>query len=352
MLAHYTFGRKKKNPMIEASGACDYLTTSTPQPSIEYRAGKPPAARCANIEQASERSEQGLSYVSYLTATKDHARLTRYIDHDTGEVHEPYVTFWQGGSLLKVSRNIPGAPRQPGKRGKVDPTFSRSARRRMMRQLAMMERPTVFDAPLFVTLTYPGKEELWKGFDPTDWKRHLDTWGKRVLRAWPGAAAIWRLEPQKRGAPHFHLIIWGVWQGGIPRSIPAKRRWKALLGWISESWWEVVGSGDDDHLKAGTNCEVVENVKKMFYYASKYLAKTGDDTWLEEYGSVGRLWGVLGRDSLPLAEEMTVTVTPGEAVEIIRWARRFAGLKGRNYTTLNIYCDASFWHSKLSGVLT
>lgn len=336
--------------MLEASGVSGYPITETPPTSIKYLPGHVYPAKYDDGKRASERSEQGLSYVSYLTATKDHARLKRYVDQETGEVREPYATFWMGGSLLKVSRNVPGHPRQPGRRGWVDPTFSAGARRRMMRQLAMVKRPEVFDVPLFVTLTYPGKEELWRPFNPVDWKRHLDTWGKRLERKFEKSSAIWRLEPQKRGAPHYHLIIWGVWKGGKPNSKTAKRRWKRLLEWISRSWWEVVGSGDRDHLKAGTNCQVVENVKKMFHYASKYLAKRGDDAWVETFGSVGRLWGVLGRNRLPLAEKRTVLITPGEAVEIIRWARRFAGLKSRNYTTLSIYCDALHWYAKLTGM--
>lgn len=298
-----------------------------------------------------EVEPQGLSFVSYLTAKDDDERKNWQIDPETGEVTTPEVTFWEGGSLVKATRNKPNYwKRKPGKRGKVDPNFSKGARRRLMRLFGMLKRPKPIDAPLFVTLTAPGKAEHWQETTPEDWKRCLDTWWKRVKRAWPDAAAVWRLEPQKRGAPHFHLVIWGVWQGGIPRAQGQKRAWRALTGWVSQAWWEVWGSGDPDHLKAGTSCEVLNNWRRMMYYVSKYMAKAGVP-WPEQFKTVGRLWGKLGQKCLPYAKEISEQVTDAQAIKIIRLMRKFAGLDGRSLDALTIFCDASFWHSKLSGVL-
>lgn len=294
---------------------------------------------------------KGLSVVSYLTAEEPLDRTGWVVNPETGEVTKPRVTFWEGGSLVKATRNRPLSwDRKPGKRGQVDPTFSKGARRRMLRTFATIERPARHNSPLFVTLTAPGKAEYWENTRPVDWKRCLDTWWKRLKRAWPEAAAIWRLEPQKRGAPHFHLVVWGVWEGGIPRSKPQKRAWGALVEWVSRSWWEVWGSGDIDHLKAGTSVEVVNTWRKLVFYVGKYMAKVGVP-WPRHKGSVGRLWGVVGRDSIPWAGQVTKELSDAAAVKIIRLGRKFAGLKGRRFDALGFFCDASFWHSKLSGVL-
>jgi hypothetical protein len=69
------------------------------------------------------------------------------------------------------------------------------------------------------------------------------TWtlfGKWLRRYSKGrCGAIWKLELQDRGAPHFHLLIFGL------RYLPA-----ALL---ARRWYEIVGSGDVNHLSAGTS---------------------------------------------------------------------------------------------------
>jgi hypothetical protein len=51
-----------------------------------------------------------------------------------------------------------------------------------------------------------------------------------LRREFSGCSAIWKLEPQKRGAPHFHLLVWGI----------------AFLHYqrLARRWFEIVGSND------------------------------------------------------------------------------------------------------------
>jgi len=137
---------------------------------------------------------------------------------------------------------------------------------------------------LFATLTYPRE---WPG-SWSLWKRHLDTWTKRVRRKLPRAAVVWKLEPQVRGAPHFHLIIVGV-------HFLAKE-------WLSRSWYEVVGSNDPKHLDAGTNIQAVLSHRGVLAYAAKYTAKHQElpASWQD---GVGRWWGVYGRANLGIVWE-------------------------------------------------
>lgn len=189
-----------------------------------------------------------------------------------------------GGSWVKLSFPLQRAPaaRVPdkahgGKRGKVR-GFSRGSRRRLLDLLNKVERGAVQRA-LFVTLTYPGSwPSAWQR-----WKRDIDALGKRLLRQYPGCAFVWRLEYQKRGAPHFHLILFGV--PFVPHS------------WLAAAWYEIVGSGDERHLQAGTEIRRVRRFRSVIGYASKYLAKVegGDDARTD-----GRVWGVVGRSNLPV----------------------------------------------------
>jgi hypothetical protein len=132
---------------------------------------------------------------------------------------------------------------------------------------------------LFATLTYPGE---WAG-DWKRWKRDLHVFSMRVGDKFPGAGVVWKLEPQARGAPHYHLIVVGV-------PFMAKT-------WLSRAWYEVVGSCDPKHLAAGTNIQSVHSHRGVVSYAAKYTAKRQQlpDSWQD---GVGRWWGVFGRKNL------------------------------------------------------
>jgi hypothetical protein len=142
---------------------------------------------------------------------------------------------------------------------------------------------------LFITLTYPADfPGEW-----TEWKRHLDVWLHRVVRKFPRAAGVWKLEPQQRGAPHFHLLVLGV---------------PFIAGtWLSRTWFEVVGSGDVRHLRAGTNVQLARSHKGVLAYAAKYTSKSDalPPGWR---GGVGRFWGVFHRAALGIRyEEQPIT---------------------------------------------
>jgi len=111
-----------------------------------------------------------------------------------------------GGEFAFLSSAGTGAPPPAGAglRGRIN-SFSHKSRRRLMETVASVDRRAVA-VPLFVTLTYPSSFPT----DYTVYKKHLDTFLKRLRRAFPNVWAIWRLEFQKRGAPHFHILIFGA----------------------------------------------------------------------------------------------------------------------------------------------
>jgi hypothetical protein len=194
----------------------------------------------------------------------------------------PTLTVAVSGTFARLKGERPGHS-GGGPRGRVF-GFSRDARKRMLDLLNQVDASRLADG-LFLTLTYPDVFPE----DAHVWKRHLDTFCKRLRRRYPRAGVVWRLEWKTRlsgvnagaVAPHFHLLVVGV-----------KRM---CLKWLSESWYETVGSGDIRHLGAGTQGARVRDRRALMSYASKYMAKVAEETF---GGWTGRCWGVVGRSWL------------------------------------------------------
>lgn len=208
--------------------------------------------------------------------------------------------LWKGG--LMRERLCRGC----GKRERIT-GFSRASRRRMIERFNALDRSKVLFPPLFVTLTLPGgPPEHWVPY-AKDMERHLEAFLKRFYRfhKWgfgPNVFVMWRKEPQKRGAPHLHLLIFNV--PYVPADVVG--RW----------WWEVVGSGDEEHLKAGVRVEGCHTWTRAAYYLSKYLCKDDSAVVHESYRaaytpeelalvlqlweSPGRFWGIRRREHMPV----------------------------------------------------
>jgi len=160
---------------------------------------------------------------------------------------------------------------------------------------------------LFICLTYPAD---WPK-DGRTVKRHLDTFGKRCRRI--SAFFAWALEYQSRGAPHFHLLARfpDGWDVGKVR------------GWVALNWFEVVGSGDEKHLHAGTSAECVNNAECAGWYISHYLGKEYQKTVPEGVTLPGRMWGMVGIKT-PKPEALHFPEDSRAGIELVRNIRRWA----------------------------
>jgi hypothetical protein len=121
---------------------------------------------------------------------------------------------------------------------------------------------------------------------PTDGrvvKRHLKVFRKRLERRWGKQAVVWKLEFQRRGAPHFHLLL----------SVSSETVMKDFQQWFSSAWYEVVGSGDLRHLLAGTQAAIADtDCGKYFAYGVKSSgSKEYQNQVPDGFQSVGRFWG-------------------------------------------------------------
>jgi hypothetical protein len=137
-----------------------------------------------------------------------------------------------------------------------------------------------------LTLTYPGFFES----DGAKVKKHLERF-MRSLKCWFGSvwpervnsaerfSAFWFLEFQERGAPHFHIFV-----NFLPH-----------FKWVAKTWYQIVNSEDERHLRAGTRTEKLNKGRGgTISYASKYAAKAAQKVAPEGYENLGRFWGVYG----------------------------------------------------------
>ena len=232
-----------------------------------------------------------------------------------------YVSSSVGGSLSNLSfedtlvgnRASSHRRRGGGVRDKVR-GFSKASRRNLLRRPASIDRGA-FRAfgghVLFVTLTYP---HVWPE-DPGDCKGHLKAFRKRLQRRYGPFAAFWRLGVQRRGAWHFHLLLFVG-----PSFGPLKR----LRRFVSSSWYEVTGRVSEGHLRAGTRIEAVRRWKQATSYGERYVAKSEG---FPEGSRTGRVWGIWNEQLLPVRWE-TVQVALRDAFRIRRIYRKLAKRKG------------------------
>ena len=195
-----------------------------------------------------------------------------------------------------------GASPQPvgGKAGRVVVGMSHRSRRRMLELLHSLRSDGV--SPLWITLTFPAD------FPDTPAARvAFTTFLKRLARKFPAYAAVWRIEKQKRGAPHDHLLMWGVVDDG--------QRLRAVKAWMTGAWHDIAGGGDAWHSTFGCKVTRVSHDVGVRRYIGKYQTKKGGEL-------PGRSWGVVGRHLLPVGRVIAAAVSATVARDLVRLVRR------------------------------
>lgn len=211
-----------------------------------------------------------------------------------------YLDVAIGGEYAAVRSTQGGdpAPRE-WRRGNVT-TFTPRSRSRMLQKMAKTD--TRGDPPgiTFITLTYPDE---WPA-DRLTYKRDLDDWFKRLIRAYPEAWALWRLEYQERGAPHFHILVFG----------PVNLSWE----WAKLAWTGITGDSSIAHYTYGCRVDPLDSWQSAGGYCSKYSAKLNT---VEGPPECGRCWGIRGRKNRHEAV-YRVAVTEDEFYRIRRLFKR------------------------------
>jgi hypothetical protein len=227
----------------------------------------------------------------------DHVGIRRFAVRASGRV----IQLESGWS----SRYSPGEG--GGTRGRIV-GWSAASRRRLFKALLSLNLHR-YPAKLFLTLTYPAEFPA----SGPECKAHLRALGERWARRFGSRPLwVWKMEYQARGAPHFHVLA------VAPDGFDGGDAWLwAVRSWLSDSWSEVVGSGDPWHRKVGTQVQV------PYTDTAKYLTyalKGSQDVTPEGFDSPGRVWGVWG-----LRPEWSGVRLPRPAfVELRRRTRRWA----------------------------
>lgn len=213
--------------------------------------------------------------------------------------------------------------------------WSRKSRARMVRRLAQLDWSPLYDGGrpgVLGTLTYPGD---WLTVAPTGAavKRHWLALCKRYERRW-GAPLVcaWKLEFQRRGAPHLHFLF-------VPPADPLFR------AWLSDTWAAVVAHPDPEqrrrHALAGTGLDYLKggrciDPKRAAVYFAKHGGAAGGkeyqhavpEQWQEAGAGPGRFWGYRGLRPVVAS----VDVTAAEYVLLRRTLRRWSQAQGLTRT--------------------
>jgi DNA-binding Xre family transcriptional regulator len=210
----------------------------------------------------------GFIYSSYQAAQTE--TLTDKPSLNSSHQGVAYVSSSVGGSVSTLSfeetkasnRLSPRKRHGRGTRYRIK-GFSRASRRNLLRHLASINRSAFKDFKgrlISITLTYPHEYPE----DPEVCKNHLKALRKRLQRKCEDFAGFWRLGIQRRGAWHFHLLLF---MGPSIGPVSELRRF------ISSSWHEITGKVSEGHLRAGTSVDVVKKWKEATSYAERYMAK-------------------------------------------------------------------------------
>lgn len=226
-------------------------------------------------------------------------------------------------------------------RNEVDPPgrsiteWSRKSRAAMCRTFAELDYTPLVESgrvPAMITLTYPGDWEV-VAPDGASVKRHMILWRKRFQREYGEPARyIWKLEFQRRGAPHIHLWM-------TPPMRPG-RSGRGFAQWLSEVWAQVVDHPAPEekarHRLAGTAIDVRNGLKacdpkRLAIYFTKHSSPNLDgdkeyqhivpELWRRPGRGPGRFWGVYGLKKATAVVEVTQDAYLTARRIVRRWSR-------------------------------
>jgi hypothetical protein len=184
--------------------------------------------------------------------------------------------------------------------------------------------------PAMITLTYP---KDWETVVPNGqtFKRHVQALLKRFEAAYgERLAGLWKMEFQRRGAPHLHILT------SLKSDLPGFREW------FSYNWADVVNHPNQTerikHEAAGTRIDEWKDLETFkAYLIAVYFSKHSSpstssvknyqnkapELWVEA-GNIGRFWGYWGLSPAVAKAQ----ISEKDAIYIKRILRRWHQAKG------------------------
>jgi hypothetical protein len=159
--------------------------------------------------------------------------------------------------------------------------MSRKSRKNLLRLCNQLQPSENY---YFVTLTY----QLWEDDNFKLWKRQLDRVFQGLRYHFPESSGVWRLEFQKRKAPHYHILF------HIPEN-PSCQKLKTIL---RKYWLSALGQDSKAITRYGVKVDQVGNdYKNCALYSAIYSAKDANDRIDIK---TGRPWGKYNQTKLPV----------------------------------------------------
>ncbi|MHA0289083.1 rolling circle replication-associated protein [Mycobacterium sp. C3-094] len=271
------------------------------------------------------------------TAERAVAHHQRDVDDAKFQVRSNLAAGECHQAVVSSTRRSPTEDDQCGTGGVIT-EWSRKSRSSMCRTFAELDYSPLMESgrvPAMVTLTYPGDWEV-VAPDGASVKRHMVVWRKRFQREYGEPARyIWKLEFQRRGAPHIHLWM-------APPMSPG-RSGLGFAQWLSETWAQIVDHPDAvqkaRHLLAGTAIDVRNGLKacdpkRLAIYFAKHSSPNlqGDkeyqhivpELWREPGKGPGRFWGVHGLKKAIAVVEVGQDAYLAARRIVRRWSRNQA----------------------------
>ena len=190
--------------------------------------------------------------------------------------------------------------------------LSKGSRRRLV--FLINQIPSIEEA-FFVTLTMREASEDFK-----QWKSWLNRVTVALKKSFPQISGLWRLEFQKRGTPHFHLLLFPKTNGDLQH----------LRSKITKYWTNAVGKNNVDSAR-GISVERIRDMKKSGFYLAIYQAKDEQD---RKDIPTGRLWGFINKKEFPIAKYSGSEV---QDLQELIWYKRIY----RRYIKANGACTSS-----------
>lgn len=154
--------------------------------------------------------------------------------------------------------------------------FSRKARFRMLMLLSKIHLQS-YQSTIFVTLTY---HKIFPK-DLKNLKNQLNKFLIYLKRNYKNSDFVWRLELQKRGAPHYHLFIFS-------KTLIEKKDIPQIQTTIKKIWFKCINDKNKWMDSYSVRIDLIDNHQKVFAYISKYAGKTNES---KQTPSLGRRWG-------------------------------------------------------------
>jgi len=170
------------------------------------------------------------------------------------------------------------------------------------------------DPPMMVTLTYRS-EVKWE--TSKEDLRMFFQWIQREI----GGAGVWRLEVQKRGVIHYHVLVWSPCAND--REVG---RFEAMEMQLKRKWCEITGQGfDEDRMREGLHIRPCGNDAAARRYLAGHSIKKEQQAYYK-----GRHWGIFNRKALDIGKAREeINLTDKQLVWINRiHARRIAARNG------------------------